>query len=147
MSSTILGKLQGALTAARKAQDKERTLLLSTIVAAMKNREIELKRDLTDDDVVDVLRKGVKTRQDSVEQYQKGGRAELAAREGAQIRMIEEFLPPSVDPAEIRAAAREAVAAGAKDVGALMKVLMPKFKGRADGKLVNQVAREELPAG
>jgi uncharacterized protein YqeY len=145
--SERLDQLQRALTAARKAQDKERTLLLSTIIAAVKNREIELKRDLTDDDAVDVLRKGIKTRQDSVEQYQKAGRAELVARESAQIRMLEEFLPPSVDPAEIRAAAREAVAAGARDVGALMKVLMPKFKGRADGKVINQIAREELPAG
>ena len=145
--SSLFDRLQGALTGARKAQDKERILLVSTIVAGVKNREIELMRSLTDDDVVEVLRKGVKTRQDSVEQFEKAGRAELAARESAQIRMLEEFLPASVDPAEIRAAAREAVAAGAKDVGALMKVLMPKFKGRADGKLINQVAREELPAG
>lgn len=145
--SSLFDRLQGALTGARKAQDKERILLVSTIVAGVKNREIELKRELTDADVIEVLRKGVKTRQDSVEQYEKAGRAELAAREAAQIRMLEEFLPASVDPAEIRAAAREAVAAGAKDVGALMKVLMPKFKGRADGKLINQVAREELPAG
>ena len=145
--SSRLEQLQSALTAARKAQEKERTLLLSTIIAAVKNREIELKRDLTDDEAIEVLRKGIKTRQDSVEQYQKAGRSELVAREAAQIKMLEEFLPPSVDPAEIRAAAREAVAAGAKDVGALMKVLMPKFKGRADGKLINQVAREELPAG
>lgn len=145
--SSLFDRLQDALTSARKAHDKERILLVSTIVAGVKNREIELKRSLTDDDVVDVLRKGVKTRQDSVEQFEKGGRAELAARESAQIRMLEEFLPASVDPAEIRKAARDAVAAGAKDVGALMKVLMPKFKGRADGKLINQVAREELPAG
>lgn len=145
--SERLEQLQRALTAARKAQDKERTLLLSTIIAGMKNREIELKRDLTDDDAVDVLRKGIKTRQDSVEQYRKAARTDLAEREEAQIRMLEEFLPPSVDPAEIRAAAREAVAAGARDVGALMKVLMPKFKGRADGKVINQIGREELSAG
>ncbi|MFI5236159.1 MAG: GatB/YqeY domain-containing protein [Gemmatimonadales bacterium] len=143
----LAGTLQGALNAARKAQDKARVLLLSTIVAGVKNREIELKRTVTDDDVVEVLRKGIKTRQDSVEQYEKAGRMELAARETAQIGMLEEFLPPSVDPAEIRAAAREAIAGGAKDVGALMKVLMPKFKGRADGKVINQVAREELQAG
>jgi uncharacterized protein YqeY len=143
----LLDTLQGALTQARKAQDKERTLLLSTVVAAVKNREIELKRDLTDADVVEVLRKGIKTRQDSVTQYDQAGRGELAARERAQIKIIEEFLPPSVDPEEIRAAARAAVAAGAKDVGALMKVLMPQFKGRADGKLINDVAREALQAG
>ena len=72
--SELGNRLQGALTASRKAQQKDRTLLLGSIVAALRNREIELKRPLTDEDVVDVLRKGVKTRRESVEQFEKGGR-------------------------------------------------------------------------
>jgi uncharacterized protein YqeY len=142
-----LARLQSALVTARKAQDKERTLVLSTLVAQVKDHELKLSAPLTDADVVDVLRKGVKTRGDSIEQYEKAGRPELAARERAQVQVIEEFLPAAVDPAEIRAAAQAAVAAGAKDVGAVMKALMPQFKGRADGKLINELAREALQAG
>jgi hypothetical protein len=139
--------LQAALTAARKAQDKDRTLVLSTILASIKNRGIELKRELTDEDVVEVLQKGIKLRREASEQYEKANRPDLAATEQAQIRVLEEFLPPAADPAEIRAAVRQAIAAGAGDVGKVMGQVMPRFKGRADGKVINQIAREELQAG
>lgn len=145
--SDLLAKLQASLLTARKAQDKERTLVLSTLVAQAKDHALKLDHPLGDADVTDVLRKGLKTRQDSIEQFEKAGRAELADREKAQSKVIEEFLPASIDPAEVKAAAREAVAGGAKDIGALMKVLMPRFKGRADGKVINEAAREALQAG
>jgi hypothetical protein len=138
--------LRAALVAARKAQDRDRTLVLSTILAAVKNREIELARELTDEDVTDVLRRGIKTRRESVEQYVKGGRDDLAAAERAQIGVIQEFLPPEADPDEIRRAVREAIAAGAADVGRVMGQVMPRFKGRADGKVINAIVREELQA-
>lgn len=139
--------LRAALNAARKAQDKDRTLVLGTILANLKNREIELRRTPTDDEVVEVLRKGIKTRRESVEQYTAGNRPDLAATEQAQIGVLEEFLPPAVDPAEVRAAVREAIAGGARDLGKVMGQVLPKFKGRVDGKVVNQIAREELQAG
>jgi uncharacterized protein YqeY len=135
------------MNAARKAQDKDRTLVLGTILANLKNREIELRRPITDDDVVDVLRKGIKTRRESVEQYTAANRPELAAIEQSQIRVLEEFLPPAVDPEEIRGAVRAAIAGGAKDIGKVMGQVLPRFKGRADGKLINQIVREELQAG
>jgi uncharacterized protein len=138
--------LRAALVAARKAQDRDRTLVLSTILAAVKNREIELARELTDEDVTEVLRRGIKTRRESVEQYVKGRRDDLAAAERAQIGVIQEFLPPEVDPDEIRRAVREAIAAGAADVGRVMGQVMPRFKGRADGKVINAIVREELQA-
>ena len=138
--------LRAALTAARRAQDKPRTLVLSTILANLKNREIELKRPITGDDVIDVLRKGIKTRRESVEQYTAGKRADLADAERVQIAVLEEFLPPAVDPEEIRAAVRQAIAGGARDVGKLMGQVLPQFKGRADGKDVNRIVREELQA-
>ncbi len=142
--SELGNRLQGALTASRKAQQKDRTLLLGSIVAALRNREIELKGPLTDEDVVDVLRKGVKTRRESVEQFEKGGRADLASIEKAQIAIIEEFLPADADPEEIRTAVRQAIAGGAGDVGKVMAQVMPAFKGRADGKVINQIVRDEL---
>jgi uncharacterized protein YqeY len=138
--------LRAAMNAARKAQDKDRTLVLGTILANLKNREIELRRAITDDDVIEVLRKGIKTRRESLEQYTAANRAELAEVERFQIRVLEEFLPPAVDPEEIRAAVRAAIAGGAKDLGKVMGQVLPQFKGRADGKDVNRIVREELQA-
>ena len=139
--------MRAAMNAARKAQDKGRTLVLGTILANLKNREIELRRPATDEEVLEVLRKGVKTRRESVEQYSAANRPELAEVELAQIRVLEEFLPPAVDPDEIRGAVRAAIAGGARDVGKVMGQVLPKFKGRADGKVINQIVREELQAG
>lgn len=140
----LLERVQSAMTASRKAQSKDRTLVLGTLVSALKNREIELKRALTDDDAVEVLRRGVKTRRESIEQYDKAGRLELSAVEKFQIGVIEEFLPADVDPEEIRVAVRAAIAGGAADIGKVMGQVMPAFKGRADGKVINQIVREEL---
>ena len=78
--------------------------------------------------------------------YVKGGRKDLEAKEAAEIKIIEEFLPAEAAPEDIRAAVREAIAGGAKELGQVMGQVMPKFKGRADGKVVNQIAREELAA-
>jgi hypothetical protein len=141
-----LEPLRAALTAARKAQDKNRTLVLSTILANVKNREIELKRPVTPDDVVEVLRRGIKTRRESVEQYTAANRPELAESERLQIAVLEEFLPPAVDPEEIRTAVRAAIAGGARDIGKVMGQVVPRFKGRADGKDINRIVREELQA-
>ena len=143
----LASTLRAALNAARKAQNKERTLVLGTIIANLKNREIELRRPATDDEVTDVLRKGIKIRREAVEQYTAAARPELANVETAQIKVLEEFLPAAADPAEIRAAIRSAIAGGAGDIGKVMSQVMPQYKGRADGKLINQIAREELQAG
>ena len=131
---------------ARKQRDQARTLLLSTILSDIKNREIELNRTPTDDETAEVLRRGVKRRRESVEAYEKAGRTELAATEANEITTLEEFLPAAVPAEEIRAAVREAIAGGAQDMGKVMGAVMPKFKGRADGKVVNQIVREELAA-
>ena len=143
----LASTLRAALNAARKAQQKERTLVLGTILANLKNREIELRRPATSDEVNDVLRKGIKIRREAVEQYTSAGRQDLAEAEAAQIRVLEEFLPAAVDPEEIRAAVRSAISGGAKDIGKVMSQVLPKYKGRADGKLINQIVREELQAG
>jgi uncharacterized protein YqeY len=143
----VADSLRAAMNAARKAQDKDRTLVLGTILANLKNREIDLRRPATDEEVVEVLRKGIKIRREAIEQYRAGGRTDLADVEQAQIAVLEEFLPPAVDPEEIRAAVREVIAGGAKDLGKVMGQIVPRYKGRADGKLINQIVREELQAG
>ena len=142
--SDLLERVQAAMTASRKAQAKDRTLVLGTVLANLKNREIELRRPLTDEDVVDGLRRAVKTRRESIEQYEKAGRLDLSAVEQGEITVLEEYLPADVDPEEIRAAVRIAIAGGAADIGKVMGQVMPAFRGRADGKVINQIVREEL---
>ena len=146
-AASVAEALRTAMNAARKAQDKDRTLVLGTILANLKNREIDLRRPATDEEVVEVLRKGIKTRREAIEQYTAAGRAELADIEQKQIAVLEEFLPPAVDPEEIRAAVREVIAGGAKELGKVMGQIVPRYKGRADGKVINQIVREELQAG
>lgn len=138
--------VQGELLDARKAQDKPRVLLLGTVLSEIKNREIELKRALTDDDVVEVLRKAIKRRRESVEMYEKAGRDELAATERSEAEAISVWLPAAPSDDEVRAAVREAIAAGAggTNIGAIMGKVMPRFKGRVDGSVINRIAREEL---
>ena len=142
--SQLLARLQSDLTAARKAQDKPRVLLLGTIIADVKNREIELKRDANDDDVVDVLRRGVKKRRESIEMYDKGGRADLATVERAEVDALGVYLPAAVSDEEIRKAVASAIDAGATNVGGVMGKVMGQFKGRADGTTINAIVREEL---
>lgn len=132
------------LTAARKARDKPRTLLLGTLVSDVKNRRIELRQDLTEDEVVEVLQKGVKRRRESAEAYSAAGRSELAERELAEIEVLEGYLPRQADPEEIRAAVRAAIEGGAAQIGAVMGAVMPQFKGRAEGGTISAIAREEL---
>src|SRR6476659_7466270 len=108
--SSLASTLRAALNAARKAQDKERTLVLGTILANLKNREIDLRRPTTDEEVADVLRKGIKIRREAIDQYAAAGRQDLAQNESGQIAVLEQFLPPAVDPEEIRTAVRSAIA-------------------------------------
>jgi len=142
--SELLARLQGDLNASRKAQDKPSTLLLGTVLSEVKNRRIEMQRDPADSDVVDVMRKAIKKRRESVEMYTKAGRGDLADRESAEAAALAKYLPPAVDPQEIRAAVAAAIAAGATNIGALMGKVLPQFKGRVEGGAINAIAREEL---
>jgi uncharacterized protein YqeY len=142
--SALFTRMQDELNASRKAQDKSRTLLLSTIISDVKNKKIELMRELTDDDVVDVVRKGIKRRRESIEMYDKANRPELAEKERAEATALEAFLPAGVSEDELRAAVRAAIAGGASNIGAVMGKVLPQFKGRAEGGTINAIARAEL---
>lgn len=142
--SQLVAKLQSDLNASRKGGDKAATLLIGTIIADVRNREIELKRDVTDEDVIEVIRKGIKKRRESIEMFEKGNRPELAAIEKDQAAQLEAYLPAAVNPEEIRAAVKAAIAGGAGNVGTVMGAVMPQFKGRAEGGTINAIVREEL---
>ncbi|HEX4574328.1 MAG TPA: GatB/YqeY domain-containing protein [Gemmatimonadales bacterium] len=139
-------RLRAAMTEARKHRDPPRLLLLTTVLADLKNREFELRHPASDEETAEVLRRAIKRRREAAEQYRAVGRPDRADVELAEVQALEAFLPAAVDPDEIRRAVREAINAGAKDVGKVMGQVMPRFKGRADGKLVNEIAREELAA-
>ena len=142
--SELLARLQGDLNSARKSQDKAGTLLLGTVLSEIKNKKIELRRDPTDADVIDVLRKSIKKRRESVEMYVKGKRTDLADKESAEAAALEKYLPAQVSEDEIRSAVKAAIAGGAKQIGAVMGKVLPQFKGRAEGGTINAIAREEL---
>ena len=142
--SDLLARLQGDLNTARKSQDKPGTLLLSTVLSEIKNKKIELRHDPVDADVIDVLRKSIKRRRESIEMYTKGGRQDLADKETTEAAALEKYLPAQVSDAELRAAVKAAIAGGATQIGAVMGKVLPQFKGRADGGAINAIAREEL---
>ncbi len=142
--SELLARLQTDLNASRKAQDKPATLLLGTVISDVKNRRIELRRDPSDAEVIDVLRKGIKRRRESVDMYVKGGRNDLAEKERSEAAALEKYLPPQVGDEELRAAVTAAIAGGATTIGAVMGKVLPQFKGRAEGAAISAIAREEL---
>ena len=120
-------------------------------MAAAHNRQIELGRALTDEEVVEVLGRQVKQRRESIEQFRAGGREERAQAEEEEAAILAEFLPEQLGEDELRAMVDEAVAqtgaAGPSDMGRVMGALMPRTKGRADGKLVSDLVRQRLGAG
>lgn len=142
--SSLLERIQAELNVARKAQDKPVLLLVGTLLSDLRNREIEQRRPVTDEDAIEVIRRGIKRRKESIEMYAAGGRHDLAEQESAEVGLLERFLPPQVDPEEIRTAVRAAMAGGAATVGAIMGRVMPAFKGRADGAQITSIVREEL---
>jgi uncharacterized protein YqeY len=143
-ASKLRAKLQEDLNASRKARQPEVTLCISTTLSDVMNREIKLGRDVTDEDVVDVLRGGIKKRKESVEAYEKAGRPELAKKESDEVALLQTYLPPEASADDIRAAVKAAIAGGANNVGAVMGKVMPQFKGKADGGVISAIVREEL---
>jgi uncharacterized protein len=142
--SALLARLQADLNAARKNHDAPRTLVLGTVLADAKNRGIELRRDLTDEDVTEVLRRGIKRRRESIDAFRKANREDLASKEADEVRTLEGYLPAQAGEDEIRAAVRAAVAGGAANIGAVMGRVVPQFKGRAEGGTISAIAKEEL---
>ena len=139
------------MTAAMKAQDAARTSTLRMLKAAITNREKEGGGELTDEDVQKLLRSQMKQRRDSVEQFEKAGRQELADKEKAEISIIESYLPQAASQEEIdqavSAAISETGASSVKDMGAVMKAVMASLAGKnADGKMVSETVKSKLAA-
>ena len=144
---SLLARLQRDQANARREQSKDRVLLLGMIISEVKNRELELRRDASDEDVADVIRRGIKKRRESVELYGKAGRTDLSDQEQREVVALEVYLPASVNPEELRVAVRMAMQAGAANIGAIMSRVLPQFKGRVEGGTINTIVREELARG
>ncbi len=140
-------KLANDMKEAMKAREagKERLSVIRLVRGAIRQIEIDQRVELDDEGVLAVISKEVKQRRDSIEEFRKGGREDLVAQNEADVAILMEYLPAQLSEAEVKALVDEAVAAlGAKDpkdMGKVMKELMPKVKGKADGKLVNQLVK------
>ena len=143
-------RLNDDMRTALKAREagKARLSVLRVALAAVKNREIELRRELTDDEVVDVLAREVRSRQDVLPDYERGGREDLVAKMREEIRFLQEYLPQQASPEEVEDAVRAQIAAsgaqGMRDIGKVMGPVMQAMRGRADGRLVQETARRLL---
>ncbi len=144
MSSDLKVRLQADLNQARKERDKQRILVLSTVLSDIRNKEIDQGIEADDEAVVQVISKGIKQRKDASEQMRAAGRAELAEIEDAQAEVMSAYLPEGLSEEEVRTLVREAIAAGADQMGPLMGRIMPQIRGRFDGKEANRIVREEL---
>jgi uncharacterized protein YqeY len=144
MAEALKTRIQSDLNRARKDRDRGRTLVLSTTLSELKNREIELGREASDNDAILVLTRGIKQRRESAEQMRSGARPDLADNEEAQAEILKGYLPEAISEDQVRVMIREAIAEGADKMGAVMGLLMPRLKGRFDGREANRLVHDEL---
>ena len=145
---TLMEQLTADMKEAMKQGEKERLSVIRLVRGAVRQAEIDGKKTLTDDEVLGVIGKEVKMRRDSIEEFKRGGRADLVEKTQAEIAVLMPYLPEQLSADEIKKIVEEVIssvgAASYKDMGKVMGALMPRVKGRADGKLVNETVRALL---
>jgi hypothetical protein len=148
---TLLDRIEGAMRDAMRARDSRRTQTLRMAMAAAHNRKIELRRDLTDDEIVEVLGRQVKQRRESIEVYRNAGREDRAVEEEAEAAILAEFMPAQLGDAELESLARAVIAetgaSSPSEMGKVMGRLVPQVRGRADGRAVSEVVKRLLAGG
>ena len=146
--SPLKDRLSQAMKDAMKGGDKATLQHARTLHAAIRKKEIDDRVDVDDEAFMKIVQSQAKQRRDSIDQFRQGGREDLAGAEEAELKFLESFLPQQLSDDELRSlvasAVTEAQAKEAKDMGKVMKVLMPKVQGRADGKRINQFVKEKL---
>ena len=144
----LMEQLTADMKDAMKQGEKERLSVIRLVRGAIRQAEIDGKKTLSDDEIIDVLTKEVKMRRDSIEEFERGGRTDLVDKTKSEIAILMPYLPAQLSPDEVQQLVETAVAevgaTTAKDMGKVMGVLMPRVKGRADGKLVNEIVRSLL---
>jgi uncharacterized protein YqeY len=143
---TLKETISAAMKDAMKAQDETRKVPLRLVMAAIKETEIDKQAELEDDEVLRLIQKEVKSRQESIADAEKAGRADLVETAEAEMAVLQEFLPAALSPEEleeiVKAAIAEVGASSMADMGKVMQAVMPKVQGRADGGQVNQLVRK-----
>jgi uncharacterized protein YqeY len=141
-------RLDGDLKAAMKSSDSLKTSVLRMVKAAIKNKQVEKRKDLSDEEIISVLSTLTKQRRESIDLFSKGGREDLAEKERQELAMLQLYLPGQLSPEDldriIMEAINESSAEGVKDIGKVMRLIMPRVQGAADGKVVNQRVKELL---
>ena len=141
-------RVRNDLTKAMKADQKVRISTLRLLLSALHNEEIELQRELGDEDAVRIVRKEIKQRLESIREFERGGRADLVQSEEQELAILQEYAPKLMEEEEIEkyvgGAVAEVGASEPKDLGRVMAALMPKLAGKADGSVVNRIVREKL---
>ena len=141
-------QIDSDIKAAMKSGAKDKVSALRMLSAALKNKEIEKRAPLTDGEVADTVRSLIKQRKDSIEQFGKGGRQDLVDKESAEVAILEVYLPQQMAREEVEKIVREVIgqtgAQGPKDMGKVMKALVPVLAGRADNKLVSELVKSSL---
>ena len=144
----INAKLNDEMVIAAKAKDKVRLSAIRMLKTALHNKEIDLMRPLNETETLQIISAMVKQRKDSIEQFAKGGRNDLVEKEEAELKVVQEFMPAQMSDDEVESIIKKAIAeAGAvsvKDMGKVMKVLMPLLTGKADGKMVGEKVKALL---
>jgi uncharacterized protein YqeY len=142
-------QIRADMTEAMKARAAEKLSTIRMLQSALKNEQINAGHELSDEEAMTVIRKAVKQRQDSIEQYTKGHRPELAAKEAAELELLKAYLPPDLTDDEIEAGVREIItatgAASKKDMGKVMKEATARYKGLVDGKKIQELVSRLLP--
>lgn len=148
--AALTEQIRNDMTAAMKAQEREKLSTLRMLQSALKNEQINTGKELSDEEALSVIRKAVKQRQDSIEQYTNANRTELADKERSEMELLKTYLPPELSEAELESGVREIIAstgaASKKDMGKVMKEATTRFKGRADGKKIQEIVQRLLPA-
>ncbi len=141
-------KIETDTKTALKAGEKDKVSTLRMLNAALKNKQIDKRRPLVEEEVVETVRSLIKQRKDSIEQFAKGGRQDLVDKETAEVAVLEAYLPQQLPREELEAMVRDVItqtgAQGAKDMGKVIKALIPMVAGRADGKLISELVKHAL---
>ncbi len=145
---SLLKKLQEEMKSAMKSGDKERLATIRMLISEIKKVQIDTKKELSDEEIIKILQKYAKQRKDSIEQYRKAGREDLAEKEERELKIVQEFLPQPLTEEEIQKIVEEVIketgASSMKDMGKVMKIVMEKTQGRAEGSVVSKIVKEKL---
>ena len=148
MAAELFNKLQEEMKAAMKSGDKDKISTIRMLISEIKKVQIDSKKELTDEEIISILQKYIKQRKEAYTQYEQAGRKDLAEKELKEIEIVQQFLPPPLSEEElikiVEDTIQEVGASSIKDMGKVVKAVMDKVKGRAEGSLISKIVKEKL---